>query len=283
MEKTKLVNGVEIPTVGYGVYKITDQEECKKCVIDALSLGYRHIDTAAVYLNEEAVGLAIKESGIPREEIFITTKIRVQDYGYENTLRAFETATKKLGVEYIDLLLLHQAYNDYYGSWRALEELYEAKKVRSIGVSNFYPDRLVDLCLNCRIKPHVNQVEIHPFFQQQEAIQIGKEYGVHYEAWAPLAESQGIFDNDVLKAIAEKHHKTVAQICLRWNIQRGVIVIPKSVHKNRMEENISIFDFELTKEDMESISKLDCGHSKFVDHRSQEFINYIYRYKNQNQ
>lgn len=276
MKSTTIADGVEIPMVGFGVFKIKDYDECKRCVLEALKTGYRHIDTAAAYLNEEAVGAAIKESGIPREEIFITTKIWVQDFGYENTLKAFETSLKKLGVSYIDLILLHQPFNDYYGSWRALEELYESKKARSIGVSNFYPDRLTDLCLNCRIKPHVNQVELHPFFQQEQALKVGTEFGVKFEAWGPLAEAgQGIFENETLKQIADKYHKSIAQVCLRWNLQRGVIVIPKTVNKNRMEENINIYDFELSEEDMENIRKLDVGKSKICDHFSADFVKFI--------
>ena len=280
MRTTKLSNGIEIPTVGFGVYQIKDYEQCKQNVLEALQAGYRHIDTAAAYLNEEAVGAAIKESGIPREEIFITTKIWVQDFGYENTLKAFETCRKNLGVDYIDLVLLHQPFNDYYGSWRALEEIYESKKAHSIGVSNFYPDRLVDLCLNCRIKPQVNQVELHPFFQQEEAIKIGKEYGIQYEAWGPLAEAgQGILENETLKNIANKYHKTVAQVCLRWNIQRGIVILPKSTHKNRMEENINIFDFELSEEDMANIRKLNTDKSKICDHTSPAFVKFIHDFK----
>ena len=271
MECKVLANDVKIPMEGFGVFQVKDLSECKEAVKNAIKTGYRLIDTAASYKNEEAVGEAIREcieEGIvTREELFITTKLWVQDTYYEGAKEAFETSLKKLGLEYLDLYLLHQAMNDYYGAWRALEELYEDGKVRAIGVCNFFPDRLMDLCLHCKIRPMVNQVELHPFFQQEAALKNMKELGVEPEAWGPFAEgSHGIFTNELLSKIAEAHGKSVAQVVLRWNVQRGVIVIPKSVHVNRMEQNIDIWDFELSEEEMESIKKLDIGRSEIIDH-----------------
>lgn len=271
MEYVILNNGIKMPMEGFGVFQMEDSAICEKSVTDAIKTGYRLIDTAAAYFNEEAVGAAIRKSGILREELFITTKLWVQDAGYENAKKAFQTSLDKLGLEYIDLYLIHQPMNDYYGSWRAMEELYKEGKVKAIGVCNFYPERLVDLCLNVEIKPMVNQVELHPFFQQENALKVMSEYGVIPEAWGPFAEGKnGIFTNEILSDIAKKHGKTVAQVVLRWNVQRGVVVIPKSVHKERIEENLNIWDFALDKEDMNSIAGMDIGHSEIIDHSMAE-------------
>jgi len=271
MDLAKLTNNVEIPMEGFGVFQVKDPNDCKEAVKNAIKTGYRLIDTAASYKNEEAVGQAIKEcieEGIvTREELFITTKLWVQDTYYEGAKEAFETSLRKLGLEYLDMYLLHQAMNDYYGAWRALEELYEEGKIRVIGVCNFFPDRLMDFCLHCNIRPMVNQVELHPFFQQDGALKNMQELGVQPEAWGPFAEgSHGIFTNPLLTEIADAHGKSVAQVVLRWNVQRGVIVIPKSVHVNRMEQNFDIWNFELTDEEMERIKELDLGKSEIIDH-----------------
>ncbi|WP_370574252.1 aldo/keto reductase [Methanomethylovorans sp.] len=280
MENVKLRNGVEMPLEGFGVFQIPDAAQCEKVVYEALAAGYRLIDTAAVYLNEDAVGRAIKKSGIPREELFITTKLWVQDAGYENTKKAFQLSMEKLGLDYLDLYLIHQPYNDYYGSWRALEELYEAGKIRAIGVCNFYPERLADLCLNAKIAPMVDQVECHPFFQQVEAIKTMEEFGVQIEAWGPFAEGNfNIFSDEILASIAAKYGKTTAQVILRWNVQRGVIVIPKSVHKERIEENLNIWDFELSDADMKTIAGMDVGHSQIIDHFTAETAKFLNGYK----
>lgn len=271
MDYVTLNNGIRIPMEGFGVFQIEEAKVCEQAVSDALDAGYRLIDTASAYFNEEAVGAAIRKSGIPREELFITTKLWIQDAGYEKAKKAFQTSLDKLGLEYLDLYLIHQPFNDYYGSWRAMEELYEEGKIRAIGVSNFYPDRLADLCVNARIIPAVNQVEIHPFFQQDEALKIMKEFGVQPQAWGPLAEGKhGIFTNEILTSIASKYGKTVAQVVLRWNVQRGVVVIPKSTRKERIEENLNIWDFALSDEDMANIAKLDLGHSEIINHFSPE-------------
>lgn len=276
MDYVTLNNGIRMPMEGFGVFQIEDAKVCEQAVLDALDAGYRLIDTASAYFNEEAVGAAIRKSGIPREELFITTKLWIQDAGYEKTKKAFQTSLDKLGLEYLDLYLIHQPFNDYYGSWRAMEELYEEGKIRAIGVSNFYPDRLVDLCVNVRIIPAVNQVEIHPFFQQDEALKIMKEFGVQPQAWGPLAEGKhGIFTNEILTSIASKYGKTVAQVVLRWNVQRGVVVIPKSTRKERIEENLNIWDFVLSDEDMTNIAKLDLGHSEIIDHFSPETVKWL--------
>lgn len=268
MEFQALNNGVQMPMEGYGVFQITDAAQCEQCVSDALSLGCRLIDTASAYGNEDAVGRAIRSSGVAREELFITTKLWVQDTGYENTRKAFDVSLEKLGLDYLDLYLIHQPFGDYYGSWRAMEELHREGKIRAIGVCNFLPDRLVDLCMNHEIAPAVNQIEIHPFFQQDEAIQVMKEFQVAPQAWGPLSEGQkDIFHNKTLETIARKHDKTVAQVILRWHIQRGVIVIPKSVRKEHMAENLSIWDFALTEKEMKTIAGMDIGHSEIIDHR----------------
>ena len=280
MKYVTLNNGVEMPMEGFGVYQVEDDKVCEQAVSNALAAGYRLIDTAAAYFNEESVGRAIKKSGIPREELFITTKLWIQDAGYENAKKAFQTSIDKLGLDYLDLYLIHQPMNDYYGSWRAMEELYEAGKIRAIGVCNFYPERLADLCLNARIIPAVNQVELHPFFTQSDALENMKEFGVQPQAWGPLAEGKhNIFTNEVLTNIAEKHNKTVAQVVLRWNVQRDVIINPKSIRKERIEENMNIWDFQLNDEEMAAISSLDLGSSQIVDHTSAETAKWLNGWK----
>lgn len=267
MQTVCLNNGVQMPLEGFGVFQVPDAAQCEQAVSDALEAGYRLIDTAAAYMNEEAVGNAIRTSGIPRKDLFITTKLWVQDAGYESAKKAFETSLNKLGLEYLDLYLIHQPFHDYYGAWRAMEELYKEGRIRAIGVSNFYPDRLVDLCVNAEIIPAVNQVECHPFFQQKDALKVMKEYGVQPEAWGPFAEGKNnFFQNPILAEIAAKYGKSVAQVALRWNVQRGVVVIPKSVHKERIQENFNIWDFELSDKDMETISDMDIGHSEIINH-----------------
>lgn len=280
MDYTTLSNGVKMPMEGFGVFQVPEAAVCEQAVADALAVGYRLIDTAAAYFNEEAVGAAIKKSGISREELFITTKLWIQDAGYENAKKAFQVSLDKLGLDYIDLYLIHQPMNDYYGSWRAMEELYEEGKVRAIGVCNFYPERLADLCLNARIKPMVNQVELHPFFAQTGALETMKEFGVQPEAWGPMAEGKhGIFTHPVLTEIGAKYGKTAAQIALKWNVQRGVVIIPKSVHKERMEENLDIWDFRLSDEDMEAIGALDLGHSEIIDHSAADTAKFLNGWK----
>lgn len=267
MQMVCLNNGVQMPLEGFGVFQVPNAAECEQVVSDALKVGYRLIDTAAAYMNEEAVGNAIRTSGIPRKDLFITTKLWIQDVDYESAKKAFETSLNKLGLEYLDLYLIHQPFHDYYGAWRAMEELYKEGRIRAIGVSNFYPDRLVDLCMNAEIIPAVNQVECHPFFQQKDALKVMKEYGVQPEAWGPFAEGKNnFFQNPTLSEIATKYGKSVAQVALRWNVQRGVVVIPKSVHQERIQENFNIWDFELSKKDMETISGMDIGHSEIINH-----------------
>ena len=280
MEYVTLKNGIKMPLEGFGVFQVPEADVCEKAVREAIATGYRLIDTAAAYFNEEAVGKTIKECGVPREELFITTKLWIQDQGYENAKKAFQTSLDKLGLDYIDLYLIHQPMNDYYGSWRAMEELYEAGKIRAIGVCNFYPDRLTDLCLNARIVPMVNQVELHPFFAQSGAIENMKELGVQPEAWGPMAEGKhGIFTHPVLTEIGEKYGKTAAQVALRWNVQRGVVIIPKSTHKERMEENLNIWDFQLDQEDMTAIAALDLGHSEIIDHSAAQTARFLNGWK----
>ena len=263
MEQITLYNGVEMPIVGYGVYQIS-KEECERCVMDALAVGYRSIDTAQSYFNEEQVGNAIAKSGIPRKDIFLTTKVWVEHYGYEKTKKSVLKSMQKLQTDYLDLVLLHQPFSDYYGAYRALEDLYDEGKLRAIGVSNFYPDRLVDIASFSRIKPMVNQIETHPFNQQIEAKKWMDRYGIQLEAWAPFGEGRGgLFENPVLVKIAKKYNKTTAQVILRWNIQRGIVVIPKSIHKERMEENLNIFDFVLEQSDINKITELDKKQSSF--------------------
>lgn len=280
MEYRELYNGVKIPMLGYGVFQIPDHEEAKKSVATALKNGYRLIDTAQAYLNETAVGEAIKESGIPREEIFITTKVWVQDYSYEKTIKAVELSLERLGVEYIDLMLLHQPIGDYINAWKALEKLYKEGKLRAIGMANCYPHVIADLCMTFEIKPMINQVELHPFFQQQLNLDTMKEYGVIPEAWGPFnGGKRNLFTDPILTAIGKKYNKTAAQVALRWNIQRGVIVIPKSVREERMQQNIDVFDFELSQEDMDQIKTMDIGHSEIVNHFDPEFVKMLHNHK----
>ncbi|MBQ7159125.1 MAG: aldo/keto reductase [Treponema sp.] len=284
MDFLTLNNGVKMPQLGFGVFQVPDGAIAEQAVLDAIDSGYRLIDTAAAYLNEEAVGRAvakrIADGTVTREELFITTKLWVQDAGYETTKVAFETSLKKLGLDYIDLYLIHQPIGDYYSSWRAMEELYEAGKIRAIGVSNFYPHALADLCIHAKVVPAVNQVELHPFFQQEDALKTMKEYGVVPEAWGPFAEGKhDIFRNPLLLDIADKHGKSAAQVILRWNIQRGVVVIPKSTHKERMAQNFGVWNFSLDDEDMAQISKLDIGHSEIVNHFDPEFVKMISGWK----
>jgi 2,5-diketo-D-gluconate reductase A len=276
MQKVFLNNGVEMPILGFGVFQMNDPKECEQAVYDALMAGYRLIDTAASYLNEEAVGRAIKRSDVPREELFITTKLWVQDAGYEGTKKAFAKSLERLQLDYLDLYLIHQPFGDVHGSWRAMEELYREGKIKAIGVSNFHPDRLIDLIIHNEVIPAVNQVETHPFNQQIESAQFMKENDVQIESWGPFAEGKNeIFQNAVLVSIAEKHNKSVAQVILRWLTQRGVVAIPKSVRKERIIENFNIFDFELSQEDMEKISTLDTNQSLFFSHRDPEMVKWI--------
>ncbi len=280
MDFITLSNGIKMPLEGFGVFQVPDKTQCEQAVLDAVDVGYRLIDTAAAYMNEEAVGNAVKKCGVPREELFITTKLWVQDANYEKAKKAFNTSLEKLGLDYIDLYLIHQPMGDYYGAWRAIEELYKIGVIRAIGVCNFYPAILADFCETVEIKPMVNQVELHPFFQQEEAIQNMKDYDVQPQAWGPFAEgNHSIFTNPELTAIGEKYGKSAAQVVLRWNIQRGVVVIPKSVHKNRMEQNIDIWDFELNSEDMKVISKMDIGHSEIVNHSDPKFVKMLHSMK----
>ena len=280
MEFVTLNNGVKMPLEGFGVFQVPDAAECEQAVLDAISSGYRLIDTAAAYMNEEAVGAAIKKCGVPREELFITTKLWVQDASYEMAKAAFQTSLDKLGLNYIDLYLIHQPMGDYVGAYRAMEELYKAGKIRAIGVCNFYPASLADFCETVEVIPAVNQVELHPFFQQENALALMKEYGIVPEAWGPCAEGKhGIFTHPVLTAIGEKYGKTAAQVALRWNVQRGVVVIPKSVHKDRMEQNFAIWDFALSEDDMQRIAQLDLGHSEIVDHSDPAFVKMLHNLK----
>lgn len=267
MEYVKLSNGMEMPILGYGVYQVS-KEECERCVLDALRAGYRSIDTAQAYFNEEEVGTALIKSGIPRKDIFLTSKVWVEHYGYEECRKSVEASLRKLQTDYLDLMLLHQPFADYYGAWRALEELYEEGKLRAVGISNFYPDRMVDLASFARIRPMVNQVETHPYNQQILAKEYMDQYGVQIEAWAPFGEGRGgLFEDPVLMETGAKYGKTTAQIMLRWNIQRGVVVIPKSVHYEHMVENFDVFDFALSNGDMEKIASLDKKASSFFSHQ----------------
>lgn len=275
MEYVTLSNGVKMPRLGYGVYQVA-KDECERCVSDALKVGYRHIDTAQSYFNEEEVGNAIKKSGIPREELFITTKVWIEHYGYEECRKSVIESMRKLQLDYIDLVLLHQPFADYYGAWRALEELYAEGKLRAIGVSNFNPDRLVDICSFSRIKPMVNQVETHPHNQQKAAHEWMNKYGVVHEAWAPFGEGRGgLFTDPVLEKIAAKYGKTTAQVMLRWHIQRGIAVIPKSTHIERMKENFDVFGFTLSDEDMQAIAALDKEQSSFFSHTDPNMVEWF--------
>ena len=276
MQQIKLNNGVEMPILGFGVFQIKDAEECENTVVEAIQAGYRLIDTAASYLNEEAVGKAIKRGGVPREELFITTKLWIQKDGYEGTKKAFENSMKRLQLDYLDLYLIHQPYGDIYGEWRAMEDLYKEGKVRAIGVANFHPDRLIDLMINNEITPAINQIETHPFHQQIEGQQFLQNNNVQIESWGPFAEGKNnMFHNELLVSIAQNYKKSVAQVILRWLTQRGVIVIPKSVKKERIVENFNIFDFELNAEDMEAIVSLDTNKSLFFDHRDPEMVKWL--------
>ena len=269
----KLNNGLEMPILGFGVFQMNDLEECERSVYDAIQAGYRLIDTAASYGNEEAVGKAIASSGVPRQEIFITTKLWLADAGYEKTKRAFDRSMQRLGLDYLDLYLIHQPYNDVYGAWRAMEELYREGRVKAIGVSNFYPDRVMDLILQNEVTPAVNQIETHPFHQQVETQKFLQENNVQIESWGPFAEGRNnIFHNDALRSIGEKYGKSIAQVILRWLTQRGVIAIPKSVRKERIAENFNVFDFELGPDDMAAIATLETGQSVFFDHRDPAIV-----------
>jgi diketogulonate reductase-like aldo/keto reductase len=276
MQSVKLNNSVEIPSLGFGVFQITDPTECERSVVDAIQTGYSHIDTAASYMNEEAVGRGIKQSRVAREKLFITTKLWIQSNGYEGALKAFENSLKRLQVDYIDLYLIHQPFGDVYGEWRAMEDLYRQGKVRAIGVSNFPPDRIMDLMIHNKITPAVNQIEVHPFQQQIDTQTFLQDNSVMVEGWAPFAEGKNnIFQNETLLSIAARHKKSVPQVILRWLVQRGIIVLAKSTRKERMLENISVFDFELSAEDMAAITTLDTKTSSFFDHRDPAMVKWL--------
>ncbi|HEY5157615.1 MAG TPA: aldo/keto reductase [Anaerolineales bacterium] len=276
MQTVKLNNGVEIPILGFGVFQITNPAECEGCVVEAIQTGYNHIDTAASYQNEEAVGRGIKQSGVSREKLFITTKLWIQSHGYEGTRKAFQNSLKRLQLDYIDLYLIHQPFGDVYGEWRAMEELYLQGKVRAIGVSNFHPDRIMDLMIHNKITPAVNQIEVNPFQQQIDTQKFLQDNSVQVEAWAPFAEGKNdIFQNAVLLSIAAQHKKSVAQVILRWLVQRRIIALAKSTRKERMIENISVFDFELSAEDVAVITTLDTKTSNFFDHRNPEMVKWL--------
>lgn len=280
MKYVTLNNGVKMPILGFGVFQVAEGQDTEEAVLAAINVGYRLIDTAQVYGNEEAVGRAIKRSGVPREELFITTKLWISSAGYEEAKKAFQVSLEKLGLDYIDLYLIHQPFNDIYGSWRAMTELYKEGKIKSIGVSNFYPDRLVDFILNNEIVPAVNQVETHPFNQQIEENEIMKEYGVQIESWGPFAEGKNeIFKNEVISEIGNKYNKSVAQVILRWLIQRDIVVIPKTIRPERMKENFDVFDFELNTQDMIRITELDTKKSLFINHSSVEAVKLLNSYK----
>jgi len=277
MDTVKLNNGIEMPQLGFGVFQVTDLDQCEQAVVDAIASGYRLIDTAAAYQNEAAVGRAIKRSGIDRKELFITSKLWVSDANYERAKKGIETSLNNLGVDYLDLYLLHQPYGDVSGAWRALEEAYKAGKIRAIGVSNFYADQLKNLELSNEIKPVINQIEVSPWYQQDSEVEFNQNEDVRVEAWAPFAEGKhDIFTNETIKEIADKYNKSNGQVILRWLLQRGIVVIPKSVHKNPMEENINVFDFKLTDDDMNTMNSLDKGESQFFDHRDPVTIEQIF-------
>lgn len=275
MNYVTLENGVKMPQLGYGVYQVT-KEECERCVLDALKVGYRLFDTAQSYFNEEEVGNAIVKSGVSREEIFLTSKVWIEHYGYEECRKSVLESLRKLKTDYIDLMLLHQPFSDYYGAYRALEDLYDEGKIKAIGISNFYPDRMVDLASFTRIKPMINQIEIHPYHQQVFSKEWHDKYGVQLEAWAPFGEGRkNMFELSELKEIGDKYGKTVAQVILRWHLQRGIVVIPKSTHLERMKENFNVFDFELAQEDMGVISKLDKNESSFFSHQDPSIVEWF--------
>ncbi len=276
MQTVKLNNDVDVPILGFGVFQITDPAECERCVVDAIQTGYTHIDTAASYMNEEAVGRGIRQSGVAREKLFITTKLWIQSQGYEGTLRAFERSLKRLQLDYIDLYLIHQPFGDVYGEWRAMEAMHQQGKIRAIGVSNFQSDRIMDLMIHNEITPAVNQIEVNPFHQRIKTQAFLEEYGVRVEAWAPFAEGKkNIFQNALLSSIAAKYDKSVAQVILRWVVQRGVIALAKTSRKDRMMENIDVLDFELSADDMAAITTLDTQTSSFFDHRDPEMVKWL--------
>lgn len=276
MDHVILNNGVKMPIAGFGVYQITDLKDCERAVLDAIEVGYRLIDTAQIYSNEEAVGQAIQKTSVPREELFITTKVWISNSGYKKAKQSIEESLKKLQLDYVDLILIHQPFGDYYGTYHALEEMYNLGKIKAIGVSNFYPDRLVDICLFNQVIPTVNQVEVNVFHQQKEAQEYMKKYNVQIQAWAPFAEGRNdMFNQPILKEIGERYNKTIAQVILRWLIQRGIVVLSKSTHKSRMQENIDIFDFELNEQDMKMISELDKKESSFFSHYDPKLVEYL--------
>ena len=280
IQTVKLNNGVEMPLEGFGVFQVPDHAVCEQAVLDAIASGYRLIDTAAAYMNEEAVGKAVAKCGVPRGELFITTKLWVQDARYEGAKAAIDTSLRKLGLDYLDLYLIHQPMGDYIGAYRAMEEAHKAGKLRAIGVCNCYPQILADICETVDVIPAVNQVELHPFFQQENALALMKQYGVQPEAWGPFAEgNHGIFTHPVLTGIGSKYGKSAAQVALRWNVQRGAVVIPKSVHKDRMAQNLDIWDFTLSDEDMAEIAAMDIGHSEIVDHSDPKFVQMLHQLK----
>lgn len=279
MEEIILNNGVAMPVLGFGVYQIPDAAECERCVLDAIEVGYRSIDTAQAYRNEEAVGRAAEKSGVPRGELFITTKVWISNGGYEKAKASIEESLNKLRTDYLDLLLIHQPFNDYYGTYRAMEEAYRAGKIRALGVSNFYPARLIDLAEFCEVKPAVNQMETHVFHQQANTREVMKKYGTRLESWGPFAEGRnGFFDNEVLKAVGAQYGKTAAQVALRFLVQQDIIAIPKSTHRERMVENFNIFDFELSPQDMEAIAGLDGGESLFFSHEDPATVEFLINY-----
>jgi diketogulonate reductase-like aldo/keto reductase len=276
MQTVKLNNGVEVPILGFGVFQIADPAECERSVVDAIEVGYTHIDTAASYMNEEATGRGIRQSGVARKDLFITTKLWIQSNGYENTLKAFDRSLNRLQMDYVDLYLIHQPFGDVYGEWRAMEELYQQGKIKAIGVSNFQPDRIMDLMVHNKITPAVNQIEVNPFHQQIATQTFLQDNSVMVEAWAPFAEGRNnIFQNELLLSIASKHNKSIAQVILRWLVQRGIIALAKSTRKERMIENISVFDFELNADDMAAITTVDTKTSSFFDHRDPEKVKWL--------
>lgn len=279
MQTLRLSNGVEMPQEGFGVFQMSDLAACEQAVTEAIATGYRLIDTASSYKNEAAVGAAIRQSGLPREDFFVTSKAFINEMGYEQTKEAFRRTLDNLGFDYLDLYLIHMPFGDYYGSWRAMEELYKEGRIRAIGVSNFTSDRIIDLCYTAEVRPMVDQLELHPFYQREDELALLREYDIVPQAWAPFAEGMnGMFSNAVLTGIADRHGRTVAQVILRWNVQRGVGVIPKSVHRSRMEENFSIWDFELTPEDMAQIAALDLGRPQMLDTRKPSEVHRLYNY-----